>query len=39
MMLTYFTPSYNRAELLVKLYESLLKQTNLKISQGEHSNG
>ena len=28
MMLTYFTPTYNRAELLVKLYESLLKQTN-----------
>ena len=28
MMLTYFTPTYNRASLLTKLYESLLNQTN-----------
>ena len=27
-MITVFTPTYNRAHILVKLYESLLKQTN-----------
>ena len=27
-MVTIFTPTYNRAHLLVKLYESLKKQTS-----------
>ena len=27
MMLTVFTPTYNRADLLPRVYKSLLKQT------------